>query len=477
MQDENRTSLIVPCRDWWTRSAALAALVLATTVVHAQSAPPPPLPTVATNPNQLSMARAITVACPNLRAQYNATGGDLPDDQITLFDACAGTLRATSGSDSRSIALQELTGEELSAAQTTTVDFGGMQRGNIVARLMALRQARGSTALAALSPSDRNVVSLATGGSAGDDDPAGPGGRVGVFLNGRVGSGSKDTTSLEAGYDVDTTGLTAGVDYRISDQFVIGTALSYGSTDADFDSNASGLSGGSTESDGYSLALFTSWYGERHYLDVIASFGQLDVESRRRISYTLGFDPANPDPALGQLTTDWDATASGDTESDLFSIGAGFGYDFGSGPWRFGPTLAISYLKADVDGFTERGAPGLELSFGDQEGESLQLEAGFDVGYAASMSWGVLSPYARASYVSEQENDSQVIDVRFVSDPLGTVFAVQSDEPDTSFFRWGIGLSALFANGVSAFIDYDSIASLDTIDYGEVSAGVRFTFR
>jgi outer membrane lipase/esterase len=131
----------------------------------------------------------------------------------------------------------------------------------------------------------------------------------------------------------------------------------------------------------------------------------------------------------------------------------------------------------DVDGFTESGAPGLELSFGDQEGESLQLEAGVDVGYAASMSWGVLSPYARVSYVSEQENDSQVIDVRFVSDPLGTVFAVQSDEPDTSFFRWGIGLSALFANGVSAFIDYDSVASLDTIDYGEVSAGVRFTFR
>ena len=93
------------------------------------------------------------------------------------------------------------------------------------------------------------------------------------------------------------------------------------------------------------------------------------------------------------------------------------------------------------------------------------------------MSWGVLSPYARFTYVSEQENDSQVIDARFASDPTNTLIAIQSDDPDTNFFRWGVGLSALFANGFSAFIDYDSVTSLDTIDYGEVTAGVRFTFR
>jgi len=217
----------------------LAVLLLAATAVSAQTAPPPPLPSVATNPNQLTMAQAITVLCPNLRSQYNATEGELPSDQVTLFDACAGTLRAVSGADSRSNALQELTGEELSAAQTTSVDFGGMQRANIVARLMALRQARGSTVVAALSPLDRDSMSLATGGAAGDDDAAGLGGRLGLFLNGRIGSGSKDTTSLEAGYDVDTTGLTGGVDYRISDQFVIGGAFSYGMTEADFDSTSS----------------------------------------------------------------------------------------------------------------------------------------------------------------------------------------------------------------------------------------------
>ncbi len=453
--------------------AAFGVLVAAGTVANAQARPP--LPTVATNGNQESMARAITVLCPNLRQTYIATGGVMPGDQIDLFDACAGTLRADSGDTSRSIALQELTGEELNAATSTTVDFNSLQRADIAARLVALRQAAGSSTLARRSPDDRSLASVGEGGAAGDE-PSALGGRLGVFVNGRVGSGSKDTTDLEAGYDIDGTGLTLGADYRINDSFVVGAAFSYGSTDTDFDKiKDGGLSGGTFDSDGYSLALFGGWTGERSYLDLVASFGQLDHESERRISYTLGFN--TPDPQLGPLTETWDATAVGKTDSEILSLGASYGYNFGKGPWSFGPTLAISYLKADVDGFAERGAPGLELTYGDQEGESLQLQAGLDVAYAASMSWGVLSPYARFVFISEQENDSQVIDVRYSSDPLGTVFGVRSDDPDTSFFRWGIGASAVLANGFAMFLDYDAIASYDTVDYGEVTLGLRYSFR
>lgn len=421
------------------------------------------------------MAGAIVALCPNLRGTYIATDGNMPDDQIALFDACAGTLRADSGDTSRSIALQELTAEELNAATSTTIDFSSMQRADIAARLVALRQATASSTLARVSPDDRNLASIGAGGAAGDESSP-LGGRLGIFVNGRLGSGSKDTTDLEAGYDVDATGVTVGADYRISEQFVIGAAFSYGSTDTDFDRiEDAGLSGGTFDSDGYSLAVFGGWTGERSYLDVIASFGQLDHESECRISYTLDFN--DQDPQLGDLTENWDATAVGKTDSDVLSLGASYGYNFGSGPWSFGPTLAISYLKAEVDGFAERGAPGLELTYGDQDGESLQLQAGLDVAYAASMSWGVLSPYARFVFISEQENDSEVIDVRYSSDPLGTVFGVRSDDPDTSFFRWGIGASALFANGFAMFIDYDAIASYDTVDYGEVTLGLRYSFR
>jgi hypothetical protein len=80
-------------------------------------------------------------------------------------------------------------------------------------------------------------------------------------------------------------------------------------------------------------------------------------------------------------------------------------------------------------------------------------------------------------YINEQENDGQIIDVRYSSDPLGTVFRVSSDEPDNDFFRWGIGVSAVLMNGFSAFLDYDSVVELDTVDYGEVTIGMRYEFR
>jgi len=455
--------------DGLRRMAACAALLLGAAAAQAQSY----------NDNQDSLLQAIRPStsnegniCPNLRGIYRSSGGSMPSDQYQLFDACAGALNGAVTVTARGDALQQLTGEELNAAQTTSVDFGGMQRANIAERLVTLRQVRGGATVAATSPLERDVFTLTTGGAAGDGD----GGRLGLFINGRVGSGSKDTTDLEAGYDVDTTGITAGLDFLMTDQFVLGGAVSYGTTEADFDSGTSTLSGGSTETDGYSLALFGSWYGERSYLDLIVSYSQLDVESKRRISYTLApGDLTDPDGV--DLTETWDATARGKTDSDMFSAGASFGYDFGSGGWRVGPYLAVNYLDVSVDGFAETGAPGLNLVYGDQSVESLQLQAGLDLGYAASVSWGVLTPYARVIYVSEQENDAQIIDVRYAADPLGVVFAVQSDEPDTSFIRWGVGLSALFANGFSAFLDYDSVASLDTVDYGEVTAGIRFAFR
>lgn len=474
MRHDNRETVQAGRLGALGRAAACTALLLAATVTHAQSS---------YNDNQDALLQAIRPTslggsniCPNLRGIYNTSGRDgMPADQYQLFDACAGVLNANVTAGARGNALQQLTGEELSAAQTTTVDFGGMQRANIAQRLLSLRQARGGSTVATLTPAERDVFALATGGAAGDDGLSG--GRLGVFLNGRVGSGSKDTTDFEAGYDVDTTGITAGLDFRVSEQFVVGGAVSYGSTEADFDSGSASLSGGATETDGYSVALFGSWYGEKYYFDVIASFGQLDVESTRRISYTLSEAELNdPNPAV-DLTETWDATARGETDSDLFSAGVSFGYDFGSGPWRIGPVLSINYLDVSVDGFTETGAPGLNLAYGKQSAESLQLQAGLDVGYAAGMSWGVLTPYARVTYVSEQENDAQLIGVRYVSDPLGVVFAVRSDEPDTSFIRWGVGLSALFANGFAAFVDYDAVSSLDTVDYGEVTAGIRFAFR
>jgi outer membrane autotransporter protein len=227
---------------------------------------------------------------------------------------------------------------------------------------------------------------------------------------------------------------------------------------------------GSLDADGFTGSLFGSWYGERGYVDLIASYGSQSYDSVRRVQYTLGEEP-----------TPIDHVATGDTDGEVTAAGLSAGYGFGQGGWRIGPIAAVSYLKVDIDGFAEQGGsnPELNLEFEDQDAKSLQLQLGLDLAYAASLSWGVLTPYARASQVWEQENDQQTFLIRYVADPFKTpetTAAVTSDNVDDSFVLWAVGISATFANGFAGFLDYEAVSSLDTVSYGEFTLGVRFEF-
>jgi outer membrane autotransporter protein len=436
--------------------ASLAALsVLASLPAAAQQS---------LNPNQLSMGIAIRntalpaaedpALCPSL-VRKSAQNDGLPADQQALLDRCGRVVREPDPT-LKANALQEITAEELNAPATNAIDFGAAQRSNIAARLLTLRVA--GTPLASLA--DPYSLYSTTGGASGDD----LGGRLGLFINGSLGQGDKDQTAYEDAYDFDLTSVTVGVDYRFTDSLVGGVALGYSTSETDFDNS------GSLDSDGISGSIFGSWYGEHAYADLIVGYGGQNLDSVRRVRYTLAEEP---EPI--------DHTATGDTNSDLFSAGLSAGYQFGSGGWRFAPNAAVSYLKVSVDGFTEHGGshPELNLDLGDQDAKSLQLQLGFDLGYTASTSWGVITPYARATQIWEQENDQQTFLLQYVTDPFktaATTATVTSDKPDDSYLRWAIGVSAVFASGFAGFLDYASVASLDTVSYGEFTLGLRYAF-
>ncbi len=418
------------------------------------------------NPNQQSMSIAIRnpalsavedpALCPSL-VRASAANRGLPPDQQALLDRCGRVVREPNAA-LKATALQEITAEELNAPAANTVDFGRTQRTNIASRLISLRNA--GAPLASLA--DPYSLYATSGGASGDEAV---GGKLGLFINGSLGNGDKDETAFEAAYDFEGTGVTVGADYRFTDSIVGGVALGYGKSDTDFST------GGSLDVDGVTGSVFGSWYGERAHVDLIAGYGSQSLDSVRRVTYTLGEEP-----------TPIDHTATGDTDSDITSAGLSAGYEFGQGGWRIASTAAVSYLEASIDGFSEQGGsnPELNLEFGEQDAKSLQLQFAFDLGYTASTSRGVVRPYARATQVWEQENDQQSFFIRYVADPFKTpetTAAVTSDDPDNSFVLWAVGISAAFANGFGAFLDYESVASLDTVSYAEFTLGLRYEFR
>jgi len=438
------------------------------------------------NPNQTAMAQAVLDVCPKLRALV-AAGKSTADEQ-ELFVTCNRVINATSGADSEEVALQQLTAEEGSSSTRNAVTVGTLHRASISSRLLALRSA-GATLASLNTPGNSALGTI--GGASGDSGSAIQDGRLGLYAQGYLGSGNKDRTEFENSYDIDTDGFIAGTDYRFMENLVAGVAIGVGRSDSDFTKDSAGTSiGGHFDSDGLTGSLYGSWYGERYYVDVIASYGSVDYDLARGINYTVtapaGSVPTPSGPVLLPPTQTVAAQATGKTSGDTQAYGIGAGYDFGSGPWRFGPLAAMNYFKASVDGFSEKGADGLNLVFGKQEAESLQLQLGLDLAYTASLSYGVLIPYGNVVWISEQKDDQDVFRLRYASDPCArsetgvvscSYFDVTADKPDTSFFSWNVGLSTMLANGFSAFLNYGSVASLETISYGEFTLGVRYQLR
>jgi uncharacterized protein YhjY with autotransporter beta-barrel domain len=157
---------------------------------------------------------------------------------------------------------------------------------------------------------------------------------------------------------------------------------------------------------------------------------------------------------------------------------------------------AVSWVQVDLEGFSERNAGSLNelaLVYDDQTATSLEFQAGFSAGYHWSSSWGVLSPYGRVMLVQEMRNSRQSFDAHYLfdpcfettrctssvggTDPEATALRIESDRPDSAFYRWALGVSAVFANGFAAFAEYESLEDYEAVSYGVATVGLRYQFR
>lgn len=429
------------------------------------------------SPEDQEVARGTVQTCSNLQT---SDPGALTDGQQDLLATCNALLAAAEGGevDTVETALDQISGRQLTTTQTLGTDFSAAQLTNIGARLEALRQGSRGFSVSGLQMQGvgdgvpwRELYAFAKdllgpGGGSGDEPDELMDGPLGIFLNGNVRFGDKDGTENESGFDFDSQGITLGADYRFTDNLVLGAAVGYAEADSDFDND-----GGTLDSDSLTASAFGTWYGPKFYLDWIGSYGMADHDSVRNINIS-GLD-----------ITD---VARGTTDGTQWALGLGGGYTFNKGAWNGGPNLAVSYVKVDVDAFTEQteGDSGLAMIYPDQDGESLTVQAGGRLGYSFSVPWGVLMPQVRGDFVREFENDQQAITVRFANDvvvgPPGsptTGFVVFTDNPDEYYFLWGASLIAQFGRGISGFIDYEQTEGLDNITSGEFSFGLRIQTR
>jgi outer membrane autotransporter protein len=426
-------------------------------------------------PNQSRMANKLDSMCDTL-ATLAGNESPLSNDQNDLLAKCGGIRSAQNATANQIEAIEELIPDDFAVARTQTLLFANTQYASIMDRLMALRGGARGLSLAGLNIIvDGKMVPLAQiedmvkqflGGGASADGSAAdePGGLLsdkwGLWARGNFSFGEKDASAASPAFDADQWAFVGGLDYRLSEQAVLGTALSYGSSSVEFDADD-----GKLDTDSFSVSLYGSAYAAKNfYFDGIFNFQNSSYDAFRNIVYIDGSGPVTAD-------------AAGDTDGTTLSGGLSAGYDFLAGGLTISPNLGFFYIDTTIDGFQETGAGGLNLIYDEQKFESLTGNLGLRLTYAWNVSWGVLLPHLRVDYVREFEDDVDVFGVRFANDPNAAStppVLVATDNPDQSYWRLAGGFSAQFKHGVSGYIEYQRLESFEFISFQDVSIGLRF---
>ena len=440
-------------------------------------------------PGQSSLQSTTGVAIenlwPNIRDLSGRTGleQDLflicrslvhSENELSSSGLTTNSLGISSGELSR--ALQQVAGEEVLAPRTmASKTFNGQQR-NLRGRLTALRGGARGFSVAGLNLNgiaplpDLRAQSMELpglqprGGGASGDLGNGTFSRLGTFISGSLGTGEKDETSREDGFDFNTAGVTVGVDYRFLEELVVGTAFSYSHFDGDFHKSSVNAGGGS-DSDGYVFSIYGTYYLQDFYLEGIGSVGWNDHDSKRKI--VIPSNTAEPSTRR---------TAKGETDSTQYSLSLGTGYAAHVGSVDFGPFARLTYFKLDIDGFEESGAGGLNLEVEGQDITSLISALGLQASKKFSWKWGVWYPQIRGEWDHEFKNDAKTTTTKYVNDPFNNPLFIRNEAPDRNFFRVGATLANVSAGGTQVYLDYETFLGLRNISNHIVTLGARMEF-
>lgn len=300
----------------------------------------------------------------------------------------------------------------------------------------------------------------ATGGGAAADDVTG--GPWGGFVNVAYNWGDIDKSTLQDAYKQHSYNIVAGADYRVSEAFVIGGAITYSDTTANYEQGLGNVKARTTGAIGYATLYQGSWY-----VDGLLAYGSANFDSTRNINI------ASHNPVLPSFAT----SATSSPKGDQWSASIGAGTDIRSDAFTVTPSVRLNYLHVDNKAFSEdEPAAGLGLAVSARTVESLQSALGARFSTNVNTASGVMVPYCSIQWMHEFKKDSAPLVSRYVNDPNGIAFSIATARPTRDYGVVAVGTSATLPNNLSAFAQFSTAVGLKDENSYAVSAGLRLQF-
>jgi outer membrane lipase/esterase len=218
---------------------------------------------------------------------------------------------------------------------------------------------------------------------------------------------------------------TAGFDFRLTNDWLIGAAFSIGTTKQSFSTT------GTFTQDAVAASVYAAYLDGSFWTNIIGTAGTLHNDVNRLVPIGITVQPN-----------------AGSTTGSNFSIALETGYNFVTGRFTHGPVVGAVLQRVHVDAFTENGSF-TSLSFDEQKRNSAVSE----LGYQANFDAGVFRPFAKAVWNHEMAKTD-----RLVTAFLTTIVAPGYSLPAVVFGKdWGTasaGTTMKISNNVTGLMAF-----------------------
>jgi outer membrane autotransporter protein len=292
--------------------------------------------------------------------------------------------------------------------------------------------------------------------------------RLGMWLNGNLGSSESDRRESNSGFESDTWNITGGVDYRFTDQFFAGAALGFSSLDADYSNDQ-----GSLDADSRSVHVYSGYAMPNGFsFDGSVSYLRSDYTQKRVIEIMQLDGSGTGMQSLGR------DIATGKPSVDQYGFSFGVTYTIMHGTWTIAPQAQFALVRTRYEAFQETGPSDFNLRYEERNNNNRSLSVGAYVDRTFATSVGAFRPYLRAYYFADNgaSNDLITSFVQANDDGGNETLTLSMIEPDNRYGTAEMGLGFSRPIGTRT-VDFN-VGYLQTFSFQDLNRwALRFDVR
>jgi uncharacterized protein with beta-barrel porin domain len=272
------------------------------------------------------------------------------------------------------------------------------------------------------------------------------------WTSGSFQFGSMTPNGVASGNKFTTTGVTAGVDFRVSEKLIAGIALGYGAGRSDV-----GQNGTRSDASSFNGALYASLrLFDPLFVDAALGYGTLDYDNRR---YVTG------DGSI----------VSGARKGSYWFGSAAVSMELGHGQFKFAPYVSTDFVSATLNGYSESGPSDLLLTFNSMKFNAVSGAVGLRGSIDIPASFGMFTPTARLEY--RQTSQSAYDQSMYYSDLGPGVSSTFSQLAGNRGMTMGaIGFRARSPGGLGVEVEYGVTEGTGSLHTQSLRAAVKMAF-